>query len=203
VTSHAWSCSVIISLPRRRLHFLCFCLVLNLSRCQVEKFSKSFDGGSVHRKVSAFTGQISKTPTAFPVSEWLLNNFFFVSYSAMMQVILSRDSSDSIGTTLRAGRPGFYSRWGLAIFSPPPRPDRLWGPPSFLPNGYRALFPWRVKQPGREADHTSIDSRGAKTAWSCISTPPCVLMAWYLVKHGDIFTFTFVYCLYARRMPFL
>jgi hypothetical protein len=24
----------------------------------------------------------------------------------------------------------------------PPRPERLWGPPNLLPNGYQGLFPW-------------------------------------------------------------
>jgi hypothetical protein len=28
------------------------------------------------------------------------------------------------------------------FFSSPPRPDRLWGPPSLLSNGYQVLFPW-------------------------------------------------------------
>jgi len=27
------------------------------------------------------------------------------------------------------------------LFSSPPRPDRLWGSPSLLPNGYRGFFP--------------------------------------------------------------
>jgi hypothetical protein len=29
---------------------------------------------------------------------------------------------------------------GWEFFSSPPRPDRLWGPPSLLPNGYQGLF---------------------------------------------------------------
>jgi hypothetical protein len=30
---------------------------------------------------------------------------------------------------------------GLRICSPPHRPDKLWGPPNLLPNGYLGLFP--------------------------------------------------------------
>jgi hypothetical protein len=40
-------------------------------------------------------------------------------------------------TRLRAERPGYDSRQGgRECFSSPPRPDRLWGPPSLLANGY-------------------------------------------------------------------
>jgi hypothetical protein len=31
---------------------------------------------------------------------------------------------------------------GWEFFFSPPRPERLWGPPSILSNGYQGLFPW-------------------------------------------------------------
>jgi len=54
--------------------------------------------------------------------------------------------------------------------------------------GTGALNP-RLKQPGREADHSSPSSAEVKKARSCTSTLPCVFMAWCLFKHRDNFTF--------------
>jgi hypothetical protein len=62
------------------------------------------------------------------------------------------------------------------IFSSPRRPDRLWGLPSLLSNGYRGLFA-RVKQQGREADHLPPASAEAKKMWIYTSTPPYAFMA--------------------------
>jgi hypothetical protein len=48
----------------------------------------------------------------------------------------SRDSSVeqrwATSWTIGGSSPG----WGWEYFSSPPRPDRLWGPPSLLSNGY-------------------------------------------------------------------
>jgi hypothetical protein len=37
-------------------------------------------------------------------------------------------------------------------------PDRLWGPPNFLYNGYRGPFPGGKARPGRDADHSPPSS---------------------------------------------
>jgi hypothetical protein len=52
----------------------------------------------------------------------------------------------------------------------------LWGPSSLLFNGYRELFPWGLKRPGREADHSPPSSAEVKNAWSYTSTSPYAFM---------------------------
>jgi hypothetical protein len=58
-------------------------------------------------------------------------------------------SSVGIATSYGLDRPGTESRWGGEIFRT--CPDRPWGPPSLLYNGYR-VFPGGKDQPGRDAD---------------------------------------------------
>ena len=62
-------------------------------------------------------------------------------------------SSAGIATEYRLDGPGIESRWG-EIFR---RPDRPWGPPSLLYNGYRVFLGDR-KRPGRDADHSPPSS---------------------------------------------
>jgi hypothetical protein len=56
----------------------------------------------------------------------------------------------------------------------------------------RGLSP-RVKQQGREADHSPRTSAEVKKMWIYTSTPPHVLMAQCLVKHRNSFTFLPLY----------
>jgi hypothetical protein len=45
-----------------------------------------------------------------------------------------------------------------------------------------AVLSQRIKWPGREADHSPPSSAEVNNAWSYISTPPYILMAWCFIK---------------------
>ena len=64
-------------------------------------------------------------------------------------------SSVGIATELQAGRSGDRIPVGGEIFRT--CPDRPWGPPSLLYNGYR-VFPGSEVRPGRAADHSPPSS---------------------------------------------
>jgi hypothetical protein len=62
---------------------------------------------------------------------------------------VGRDSAVGIATRYELERLGISSLWGEIIRT---RPDRPWGPPSLLYNGYRVSVTG-VKRPGRGASH--------------------------------------------------
>jgi len=91
-------------------------------------------------------------------------------------------------TRPRTVRLGFGSRQGIGFFSLPPRPDRLWGPPNLLSNGYWGLL--SQTENGRDVKlilhlhlMPTLKTRGA--------IPPLrqyVFMAWCLVKYTTVFS---------------
>ena len=78
-------------------------------------------------------------------------------------------SSVGIATGYGLNGPGIESRWGGEIFRT--CPDRPWGPPSLLYNGYR-VFPGGKELPGRDADPSPPSSAVVKKEYSYTSTPP-------------------------------
>jgi hypothetical protein len=71
---------------------------------------------------------------------------FYVNKIIEVLYFKSRDSPVGIGLGYglddRGSRFRFPAGGGWEFFSPPPRPERLWGPPNLLSNGYQELFPW-------------------------------------------------------------
>jgi hypothetical protein len=92
--------------------------------------------------------------------------------------VRNRDSAIGIATGYGMDDRGVGVRVpvGSRIFSSPRRPDRLWGPPNLLSNGYRHSFSG-VKRPAREVHHSSPSSAEVKKMWIYTSTPPYAFMA--------------------------
>jgi hypothetical protein len=80
--------------------------------------------------------------------------FLPLRISGLHSVWLGPGSSVGIATDYGLDGPEIKSRWG-AKFSA--LPDRPWGPPSFLYNGY-LVFPEGKVRPGRDADHSPPSS---------------------------------------------
>jgi hypothetical protein len=72
--------------------------------------------------------------------------------------------------------------------SSPPRPERLWSPPSLLSTGYGGALTLEVKRPEREADHSPPSSAEVKE-WVelYLHSPNTPSWRGALLKHRDNF----------------
>jgi hypothetical protein len=98
------------------------------------------------------------------------------------------------------GRFGVLVSLGSRIFSSPYSPDRLWGPPSLISNGYQGALSPGVKWPGREADHSPPTCADVMKTWIYTATPHT--SSWHsawLVKHRANFILMYVSCLRGLR----
>jgi hypothetical protein len=105
----------------------------------------------------------------------------------------NQDSLVGIATGYGLDGQGSITSRGKICFCTPQRPDRVWGSPSHLSNGYHGLFSPGVKRPGREAAH-SPPSRAEVRNGGAI--PPLPYMSsWHsasLIKHRDNYTLIIV-----------
>jgi hypothetical protein len=87
---------------------------------------------------------------------------------------VSRDSSVGIALGYGLDDGGSKVRFpagGWEFFSSPPRPERFWGSPSLLSNGYQGLFPWGPSGRGvKLTTHLHLVTK-SKNEWSYTSIP--------------------------------
>jgi hypothetical protein len=84
-------------------------------------------------------------------------------------ISVSRDSVVGTATGYRLDDRGFGARVPVGSKLSPRRPDRLWGSPSILSNGYRGLFP-RGKAAGAWNSPLPVSAE-VKKIWIYASTP--------------------------------
>ena len=94
-----------------------------------------------------------------------------------------RVGSVGLATCYRLDGPGIESRWGGEIFRT--RPDRPWGPPSLLYNGYR-VFPGS-KSARRDVDHPPH----LAPSYRKNKAIPLLLLRAFVACSRVTFTFTF------------
>jgi len=94
------------------------------------------------------------------------NFYFFIRYWNSVRQ-WKRNSKETDGCTATPAPCDLYghaNEYSCSIFCTisPPHPERLWGTPSLLSNGYGELFSWGYNWVVREADHSPPSSANFK-----------------------------------------
>jgi hypothetical protein len=88
-----------------------------------------------------------------------------------------------------------------------PLPDRLWYPPSLLSKWYQRLFHWGIKQPEREADHSSLSSAEVKEWVELYIHSPNTPSLPFTIRLSPLLCFLlisiFSFCLWQPRILFM
>jgi hypothetical protein len=103
-----------------------------------------------------------------------------------------RDSSVTMAMSYGLDSRGSIPGRGKKFFFMTQRPDRLWGPSSLLSNGYRGSYHRGKATEALSSPITSFYCRGQEW-WSYTSTPQHIFLAWFLIKHRNKFTFTYIH----------
>ena len=112
------------------------------------------------RLFSGYLGFFPVTFVSYIINIYLFTTTLYYSVGRIAQSVQRL----ATGWTVRAQNPGVGEIFLTC-------PDRPWGPPSLLYNGYR-VFPGGEERPGLDADPSPLSSAVDKKAYSYTSTPP-------------------------------
>jgi hypothetical protein len=154
----------------------CGCGMYSVSRMCRHNSSSGVKGARRHKNTVYLAFRMNKRITP---NEEICLSASHSNFLPSKQLARSRDSAVGIATSYGLDDRGVGVRvpvWSR-IFSSTRHPDRLWGPPNLLSNGYRGDLSPGVKRPEREIDHSPPASAEVKKMWIYTSTPPYAFMA--------------------------
>jgi len=151
-----------------------------------------------HKGPGLYSAGVWREQTALSdvASEMCLHQLQIISRGCPFNFVLqptpmSRRSSVSLVTRLRAGRPELISRQGQG-FSLRHRVQTCPGPTQLHNKWSPGALSLGVKRPVCTADHSNSSTAEVKNTWSYTYTPPYVFIALCLIKHRGNFTLSTV-----------
>jgi hypothetical protein len=110
------------------------------------------------------------------------------------QIFMTLDMTDSSESMLRKYGDLHLQVTTCTLETLPVHSDQFWGSPSLLSSGYWGLIPWEYSShlvPVLRM-YGAIPPLPHTSSWCAYLSKRCFFVAWCLVNHMDIFTFTFI-----------